>query len=128
MSGLNGTCTDTQTSCPDQCASMTYFTSAGGQEQQVSVKDCAEAAQCITGSINLGVSKTTLNTQCCSTDLCNTEILPGKTKRFGVPNGRRCYTCVNNDCTKTLNCEGIEDRCITVHGKTCLHTVIFSHW
>ncbi|KAI4904706.1 hypothetical protein NFI96_025770 [Prochilodus magdalenae] len=116
--GLTGTCTDTQISCPDQCGSATIFTSAGGQQHVISVKDCAAAPECISGSLNLGVSKTTINTKCCSTDLCNSQTLPALS---GSPNGRRCYTCVGNDCTKTVNCEGIEDRCITVHGKTCLH-------
>ncbi|KAI4877763.1 hypothetical protein NFI96_028381, partial [Prochilodus magdalenae] len=111
----SGTCTDTQTTCTDQCASKTHFMNYSGEEQQVSVKGCAAAEMCIRKSMNLGLWKTTLNTQCCSTDLCNSEIPPGKAKRFGVPNGRRCYTCVDNDCTIPLNCEGIEDRCITIH-------------
>ncbi|XP_069041002.1 uncharacterized protein [Lepisosteus oculatus] len=28
-----------------------------------------------------------------------------------TPNGRQCFTCVDNNCTKKLNCLGNEDRC-----------------
>ncbi|KAI4879261.1 hypothetical protein NFI96_020803 [Prochilodus magdalenae] len=108
----SGTCTTTQTFCPDQCASATTSVSAGGYQQQVSIKGCAAAPECISGSMNLGLSKTTINTKCCSTKLCNSQTLPALSRD---PNGRRCYTCVGNDCTNTLNCEGIEDRCITVN-------------
>ncbi|KAI4904708.1 hypothetical protein NFI96_025772, partial [Prochilodus magdalenae] len=101
--------------------------SPGGQQQQVSVKDCAAAADCVSGSLNLGLVKTSLNTKCCSTDLCNNQTLPAWS--FGSPNGKKCYTCMNNDCTKILNCDGDEDLCakvtedIKVHGKTVYHPV-----
>ncbi|KAI4904710.1 hypothetical protein NFI96_025774 [Prochilodus magdalenae] len=92
--------------------------SPDGIELQQSVKSCATPEMCIRESINLGFWKFNNNAKCCSTDLCNSEIMPALS---GTPNGRRCYTCVGNDCTIPLNCEGIEDRCITVNGKTCLH-------
>ncbi|XP_036418612.1 ly6/PLAUR domain-containing protein 3-like [Colossoma macropomum] len=108
---VSGTCTDIQTVCADRCGSATALVSAAGIEQEVSAKDCAVAAECVNGSLNLGLMKMTVHMQCCTTDLCNTQVpaaLP-----FGSLNGKKCYTCVNNDCTGTVSCEGDEDQCVS---------------
>ncbi|XP_036418611.1 ly6/PLAUR domain-containing protein 3-like [Colossoma macropomum] len=108
---VSGTCTDTQTVCADRCGSATALVNTAGIEQKVSAKDCAVAAECVNGSLNLGLMKMTINTQCCTTDRCNTQVpaaLP-----FGSPNGKKCYTCVNNDCTGTVSCLGGEDQCVS---------------
>ncbi|KAI4891495.1 hypothetical protein NFI96_018193, partial [Prochilodus magdalenae] len=107
----SGACTNTQVICPDRCGSATSRTVVGGYQQQVSVKDCAAAVECVSGTLNMAAGKTSLNTKCCNTDLCNNQIPPALP--FGPQNGRKCYTCSNNDCTKTLNCEGDEDRCFS---------------
>ncbi|KAI4877762.1 hypothetical protein NFI96_028380, partial [Prochilodus magdalenae] len=109
--GLNGTCTDTQKNCSDQCGSVTVLVSAGGQEKERKVKDCATTEECVNGSLNLGFVKMTINTKCCNTDLCNNQTVPALP--FGAPNGKTCFTCVNNDCTGTVNCAGDEDQCIS---------------
>ncbi|KAL6483685.1 hypothetical protein MHYP_G00085570 [Metynnis hypsauchen] len=109
--GLTGTCTDTQTTCPDRCGSATVHVSAAGVEQTVRTKDCAAAAECVSGSLNLGVMKMTMNTQCCTTDRCNSQfpaVLP-----LGSLNGNKCYTCTDNDCRATVSCEGDEDHCLS---------------
>ncbi|KAL6483683.1 hypothetical protein MHYP_G00085550 [Metynnis hypsauchen] len=109
--GLTGTCTDTQTNCTDQCSSATLLVSAAGVEQTVSIKGCAAAAECVNGSLNLGVMKMTMNTQCCTTDRCNSQIpavLP-----FGSLNGKKCYTCTDNDCRGNVSCEGDQDHCVS---------------
>lgn len=33
------------------------------------------------------------------------------------PNGRKCYTCGGQSCNENLNCEGSEDRCMSVSGR-----------
>ncbi|KAG7323447.1 hypothetical protein KOW79_013149 [Hemibagrus wyckioides] len=80
----SGHCESTVTQCPDQCGSITTTTTAttnkDGMLTSVSVKSCLEAAQCINGSIRvLNQLTVNVNTKCCSTDLCNTETLPGTT-------------------------------------------------
>ncbi|XP_036071803.1 urokinase plasminogen activator surface receptor-like [Oryzias melastigma] len=49
--------------------------------------------------------------QCCNSDLCNTEPVPEPSEP--VPNGLKCYSCVGDDCNRTVNCEGIQDHCAT---------------
>ncbi|KAI4893940.1 hypothetical protein NFI96_032708, partial [Prochilodus magdalenae] len=83
----------------------------GGYQQEISEKICSGAVESVSGTLNMGVDKLSINTRLCSTDLCNNQILP--VLPFGPQNGRKCYTCTNNDCTKTLNCEGDEDRCFS---------------
>ncbi|XP_036448127.1 uncharacterized protein LOC118822905 [Colossoma macropomum] len=112
LPGLSGKCTDTQTDCPDQCASRTTTVYVGGvQTGDITVKSCAVAGQCVTGSRNLGLVKTTVNSKCCSSNLCNSYKAPVLPK--GSPNGRKCYTCTDDDCSRTVNCEGDEDQCIS---------------
>ncbi|KAL7864065.1 hypothetical protein AOLI_G00154850 [Acnodon oligacanthus] len=106
-----GKCTDTQVVCPNQCGSATLLLNAAGLEQTVRTKDCAAAAECVSGSMNLGVMKMTMKTECCTTDLCNRQF--PAVLAFGSPNGKKCYTCTDNECRATVSCEGDEDRCIS---------------
>ncbi|KAI4877764.1 hypothetical protein NFI96_028382 [Prochilodus magdalenae] len=106
----SGTCND-QVICPYRCGSSTSRIVLGGYQHEISEKICSAAVESVSGSINMGVDKMSINIRLCSTDLCNNQILPALP--FGPQNGRKCYTCSNNDCTKTLNCEGDEDRCFT---------------
>ncbi|KAL7864068.1 hypothetical protein AOLI_G00154880 [Acnodon oligacanthus] len=105
------TCRDTEVVCSDRCGSQTVLVNTGGVHQVSSAKACAVASQCNNGSLNLAVMKMTVHMQCCTTDRCNSRIpaaLP-----FGSPNGKKCYTCDNNNCRGTVRCEGDQDRCIS---------------
>ncbi|KAG9269187.1 lymphocyte antigen 6B-like isoform X2 [Astyanax mexicanus] len=107
-----GTCTQTQVDCPDQCSSTTMVTYIAGLKQDVQMKKCATSPECVSGSMNLGAMKISINTKCCSTDLCNSQSVPALST--GSPNGRKCYTCDNNDCTGIVDCEGDEDHCVNI--------------
>ncbi|XP_027020998.2 urokinase plasminogen activator surface receptor-like [Tachysurus fulvidraco] len=122
LPSLTGPCTNEQITCSDQCASTTMSVYTGDTKlQDVSVKTCSVQELCVSGSMNLGITKVTNNAQCCSTNLCNSVTLPALPKQ--VSNGRMCYTCDSNDCSRTVNCEGTEDRCISASVKQGGNTV-----
>ncbi|XP_069041001.1 urokinase plasminogen activator surface receptor-like isoform X1 [Lepisosteus oculatus] len=101
-------CSSSETSCLAATATTTF--TAGGITN-ASVKTCVVPPVCGGPiSINLGFLRTTVAMECCSTDLCNTAPFPAPYKDT-TPNGRQCFTCVDNNCTKKLNCLGNEDRC-----------------
>ncbi|XP_076144960.1 uncharacterized protein LOC143127374 [Alosa pseudoharengus] len=97
--------------CIGSCASVTVALYEGDTEIVQNGKCCLQSVDCISGSMNLGVSKMTLNTQCCGNNHCNTKNLP-EFNTGSTPNGKKCFTCEGNDCTKTMSCFGNEDRCI----------------
>ncbi|KAL7859138.1 hypothetical protein SRHO_G00142850 [Serrasalmus rhombeus] len=113
MPELFGHCKETKTDCPDQCDSKTVVVNMGGIEHEVNIRTCGAAEECDTGSLNLGALKMTVNSKCCSTDLCNSQKVPALPK--GSPNGKKCYTCADADknCLETLSCEGSEDHCLS---------------
>ncbi|RXN10246.1 urokinase plasminogen activator surface receptor-like protein [Labeo rohita] len=60
--------------------------------------------------MNSGQSKVTLNSQCCTTDSCNSVNAPDLPQK--PLNGKKCFTCnATTDCTRTLACEGDETQC-----------------
>ncbi|XP_047454695.1 urokinase plasminogen activator surface receptor-like [Mugil cephalus] len=113
--GVTGTCTETTTQCPsekNQCAALRVMSYAGGSKlADITGKSCAVSEECGEHSLNFGVSRTVVASKCCSSDLCNTQRVPEPSKTN--PNGRKCFTCDGQTCTKTLNCEGNEDHCIS---------------
>ncbi|NP_001373255.1 lymphocyte antigen 6 family member M6 precursor [Danio rerio] len=111
-----------QIPCPSgfsSCFAATAYASAlGSSTSLATVKSCAPANGCPSGSINLGNVK--LTSYCCSTDLCNKDDAPDPSNN--MPNGNLCYTCVGVDCTAKMACTGSEDRCMkatwTLGGQT----------
>ncbi|XP_046894554.1 urokinase plasminogen activator surface receptor-like [Hypomesus transpacificus] len=112
--GADLTCTETQKTCPSstQCAAMRVTSYAGGSKiVDVTAKSCATPAECLTGSMNFGISRTLLNSKCCTTELCNSQTVPESSS--GTPNGKQCFTCNGQDCLTTLDCLGDENSCIS---------------
>ncbi|XP_072552240.1 phospholipase A2 inhibitor PIP-like [Salminus brasiliensis] len=94
--------------CPEMCSSFTSSIIVGGVQLDNSVSACIPSLLCVSGRLNLGVIKATLNSKCCKTELCNNQTVPALPKQ--PRNGKKC--CLNSDCSETVSCEGDEDRCI----------------
>uniref|UniRef100_A0A672QTL1 UPAR/Ly6 domain-containing protein n=1 Tax=Sinocyclocheilus grahami TaxID=75366 RepID=A0A672QTL1_SINGR len=98
-------CTQNVIACPSRCGSITTTVYVDGKKVESSTaKTCADPVSCVTGSMNSGQSKVTLNSQCCNNiDLCN-NVKP--------LNGKKCFTCnATADCRRTMACEGDETQC-----------------
>ncbi|XP_051999341.1 urokinase plasminogen activator surface receptor-like [Xyrauchen texanus] len=109
---ISGKCTQTQTTCQSRCGSLTTTVYLNGTKLNSSrMKTCADPISCINGSMNYGSGRVTFNTQCCSVDLCNSNFAPDLSQQ--PLNGKKCYTCADKNCSKTLPCEGTEDQCFT---------------
>uniref|UniRef100_A0A669DTI8 Urokinase plasminogen activator surface receptor-like n=1 Tax=Oreochromis niloticus TaxID=8128 RepID=A0A669DTI8_ORENI len=120
--GPSGSCTQTTKDCPSntQCGSVRLTSYAGDSKLfDIKGKSCAAAEECVQASLNFGVSRTLINTKCCTSELCNSQDVPEGS--ISSPNGKKCFQCDGIDCTKTLKCNGNEDHCIstavTVEGK-----------
>ncbi|XP_075965714.1 urokinase plasminogen activator surface receptor-like [Anarhichas minor] len=118
--GASGTCQDRAIECPlsgQQCAALRLTSYAGGSIlTEVNTKGCALAQECVEGSINFGISKTIITSECCNSALCNVQFAPVPSK--SIANGKKCFQCNGKDCTATLNCEGTEDHCISARVTT----------
>ncbi|CAI5662759.1 unnamed protein product [Oreochromis niloticus] len=111
---LSGSCAQTTKDCPStsQCGSVRVTSYAGGSKVvDIKVKSCAAAEECVQASLNFGVSQTVITSKCCTSELCNSQDAPEGS--LSSPNGKKCFQCDGNDCTKTLNCNGNEDYCIS---------------
>ncbi|XP_053096508.1 phospholipase A2 inhibitor gamma subunit B-like isoform X2 [Pangasianodon hypophthalmus] len=112
LPSVSGTCNNIQTTCPDQCLTLTTSVySSGTNLSYGKMKTCGMTEMCVSMSMNLGMMKMTYNAKCCSTDLCNSETLPALPQQ--APNGRMCYTYAANGYSGKMSCEGNEDRCMT---------------
>ncbi|XDV31186.1 hypothetical protein PO909_033937 [Leuciscus waleckii] len=97
-----------ETACPagsSSCFSSTGVSQVGGITTKAMSKGCIDVCQ--SASYNYGYARA--YSSCCYTDLCNLPDPPDP-----VPNGKKCYTCDGNGCSKTLSCTGNEDRCFTI--------------
>ncbi|XP_073792206.1 urokinase plasminogen activator surface receptor-like [Danio rerio] len=108
--GLQSSCT--QIPCPSglfSCFAATPYASALGLSSSLAtVKSCAPAIACPSGSINFGHAK--VSSYCCNEDLCNKD--DAKDPSNDVPNGNTCYTCLGVYCKTQMACTGDENRCM----------------
>ncbi|XP_070768129.1 phospholipase A2 inhibitor and Ly6/PLAUR domain-containing protein-like [Enoplosus armatus] len=113
--GNTGTCTEIAKTCPlrsHQCRAMRITSYAGGSKlADVNMKTCALAEQCVEGSVNFGLTRTVINSECCTSELCNTEY--ASEPSHSSPNGKKCFRCDGHKCTATINCQGKENHCIS---------------
>ncbi|XP_056302522.1 phospholipase A2 inhibitor and Ly6/PLAUR domain-containing protein-like [Danio aesculapii] len=110
----------TQTTCStgvSSCIASTGYYSG----IKTTYKGCYDFTNCPTGSINLGITKS--SSYCCSSDLCNAQ--DSADPNTNVPNGKKCYYCDGQDCSKTLSCSVTEDRCISESGNIGNQSLIF---
>uniref|UniRef100_A0AAZ1XUA6 UPAR/Ly6 domain-containing protein n=1 Tax=Oreochromis aureus TaxID=47969 RepID=A0AAZ1XUA6_OREAU len=113
---LSGSCNETTKDCPSntQCGSFRLTSYAGETKADVKEKGCAAAEECVQASINYGVIQTVITSKCCTSNLCNSQDAPEGS--ISSPNGKKCFYCDGTDCSKTLNCDGDEDYCISTTG------------
>ncbi|KAL1268632.1 hypothetical protein QQF64_033995 [Cirrhinus molitorella] len=90
-----------------------------GTEQETESKKCAVSPDCKSWSIGTGCWIREHVNKCCDTDFCNAD--SGSLSQN--PNGKRCYTCDEDDCSKTLSCWGNEDYCFTAYEFSSHQTV-----
>ncbi|XP_016126793.1 urokinase plasminogen activator surface receptor-like [Sinocyclocheilus grahami] len=119
---LTGSCADQQEKpCPSgasKCMSITSVSKVGDISINEKIKGCA--ADCASGSMNLGIVRT--SSACCNTDRCNVQDAPDPSTN--VPNGKKCYYCDGKSCSNTVSCSGSEDRCITATESSGGQTVV----
>ncbi|XP_005466283.1 urokinase plasminogen activator surface receptor [Oreochromis niloticus] len=109
----SGSCNARTRDCPSntQCGSARKISNMGGSEYKFIGRTCVPSDLCFSGSVNFGFVQTVFNTMCCTSDLCNSQDSPDWS--ISSPNGKKCFQCDGNDCTKTLTCNGNEDYCIS---------------
>uniref|UniRef100_A0A8C8DH74 UPAR/Ly6 domain-containing protein n=1 Tax=Oryzias sinensis TaxID=183150 RepID=A0A8C8DH74_9TELE len=100
-----GNCNETQRECPlqnHQCGASRLNTYIGGSKiHNLNGKGCALPEQCDEASVNFGLSKTWINTQCCNSNLCNSQSVPGNTHSVHC-NELDCLNPCAILCTLTL--------------------------
>ncbi|KAK9954979.1 hypothetical protein ABG768_014889 [Culter alburnus] len=71
---------------------------------------CAKPHECKSWSLGTGCWIREHGSKCCNTNLCNRQ---SSVSFSHIPNGKRCFTCDEEDCSKTISCWGNEDYCFT---------------
>uniref|UniRef100_A0A8C2GMI2 Lymphocyte antigen 6 family member M4 n=1 Tax=Cyprinus carpio TaxID=7962 RepID=A0A8C2GMI2_CYPCA len=104
--------------CPEtnKCYSSTTVTQYGDTTTKAKIKGCLPSYACISGYTNF--STPNMSFFCCDTDLCNARDAPdpsveSSSTNFGIPNGKKCFYCDLQSCSKIRDCSGSEDHCFT---------------
>uniref|UniRef100_A0A3Q3MPX9 Proteoglycan 4-like n=1 Tax=Mastacembelus armatus TaxID=205130 RepID=A0A3Q3MPX9_9TELE len=106
------------------CITASFEATVAGAAVPQTYKACASSSLCpVTGSqtysVNLGGSGAISSAQCCNSDNCNSATLPTPIPQ--PTNTLQCYTCdaTTSQCTSTVHCTEIEDRCFQGTGAMC---------
>ncbi|XP_048873198.1 phospholipase A2 inhibitor and Ly6/PLAUR domain-containing protein-like isoform X2 [Brienomyrus brachyistius] len=109
-------CNGTEKSCPSsdyRCGRANYFENKGGTLQILAhSKACMEPSQCSSGSVSSGMGGFVYHAECCDSDLCN-----GEDHNVSISarplNGLKCFTCLENMCTNSVDCLENEIFCMS---------------
>ncbi|XP_026202305.1 phospholipase A2 inhibitor and Ly6/PLAUR domain-containing protein-like isoform X2 [Anabas testudineus] len=104
------------------CATIAFQQIFGGIEKPDVIKGCLPPFLCDLDNQVLSFSDSertvAASVHCCKTDGCNIQDKPFP--GHGKENGLKCPTCTRNpdgfwSCNNTLECVGVQDRCIAVN-------------
>ncbi|KAL1253417.1 hypothetical protein QQF64_018110 [Cirrhinus molitorella] len=96
----------------NMCASSKKLQYIAGIKVESIYKSCSVPLDCESWSISTGDFRRTYAVECCDTNFCNKQSAPDLSS---LKNGKSCYTCDWEDCSKTLSCWGNEDYCFTTY-------------
>ncbi|XP_056302460.1 urokinase plasminogen activator surface receptor [Danio aesculapii] len=105
----NVTCDRQHTKCASE-RTENYF---GVTKVDLVSKRCVMPIQCVSWSISTACGRKDHSVQCCDNDLCNDQNTPALSPL--TPNGRKCFACDWEDCSKTVNCQRNEDYCFSAY-------------
>uniref|UniRef100_A0A3B5QLV9 UPAR/Ly6 domain-containing protein n=1 Tax=Xiphophorus maculatus TaxID=8083 RepID=A0A3B5QLV9_XIPMA len=91
------------------CCLVVCLCNSGANVTEHNSKGCIPSELCLNYSVNYGAYRIVQNSKCCSEDLCNAQI--NYTKLDSTINGKKCYSCDEENCMKTINCAGDENYC-----------------
>ncbi|XP_031431911.1 lymphocyte antigen 6A-2/6E-1-like [Clupea harengus] len=130
---VGGSCSGPSQQCPalDSCASSNVATILGGSTSEVNTKSCVPSAQCLSGSMNMGIVGVRQSTLCCDKDNCNNGTSPAgvsATTLKGCATQSACSGALLENLylvgAKLTCCEG--DLCNSAWSAT--HSVLFLLW
>lgn len=61
-----------------------------GVNVDLNMKSCSVAEQCVNGSVNVGLTRVTITSKCCTSELCNTMNVVGMFPSFFTPRANCC--------------------------------------
>ncbi|KAL1253419.1 hypothetical protein QQF64_018112 [Cirrhinus molitorella] len=94
----------------EKCTSKRQVEYYGDTAIETNVTKCAMPSKCESWSSSTGYWRKSSSIQCCDTDLCNEQAGPDL---YSYENGKRCFTCHEDDCSYIVSCRGNEDYCFT---------------
>ncbi|GCB79738.1 hypothetical protein scyTo_0017948 [Scyliorhinus torazame] len=122
-SGMSGTCIFESSTCKlgtTVCRTTSSTQIDGGMTKKQISNSCGPCSDPV--SFNCGSVVVSQSSNCCDTDLCNTQVDTAPLN--DTANGLQCRGCFSNssdscrDSEQTVKCVGAENRCMNVSGIT----------